>query len=120
MGCIVYELITGDNLFDIDRDLSDNEKDREHLHQMYEILGKIPKDMALDCEFSDELFDSKGRIINRTQCEYTNIETRLFKEFDYKENVSKEISVFLSKLLDYNVKTRYSANKLIDDEWLNN
>jgi serine/threonine-protein kinase SRPK3 len=120
MGCIAYEFITGEYLFDIDRELSDNEKDREHLHQMYEILGKIPEDMALDCEFSEELFDSKGRIINRKQCEYTNIETLLIKDFEYKENVSKEISVFLSKLLDYNVKTRYSANKLIDDEWLNN
>jgi serine/threonine-protein kinase SRPK3 len=120
MGCIAYELITGEYLFDIDRDLSDTEKDREHLHQMYEILGKMPKDMALDCEFSEELFDNQGRIINRKHCDYINIETLLNKEFDYTENVSKEISVFLRKLLDYNVKTRYSANKLIDDEWLNN
>jgi serine/threonine-protein kinase SRPK3 len=120
MGCIVYELITGENLFDIDRDLSDNEKDREHLHQMFEILGKIPKDQALDCEFSDELFDNQGRIINRKQCEYTSIDEILNKEFDYSENDSKEISVFLRKLFDYNIKTRYSAKKLIDDEWLNN
>ena len=120
MGCIAYELITGEYLFDIEKDLSNNEKDRQHLHQMYEILGKIPKDMALDCEFSDELFDSKGRIINMKHCDFTNIETLLYREFEYTENVSKELSVFLSKLLDYNVKTRYSANKLIDDIWLNN
>ena len=122
MGCITYELITGEYLFDIDidRDLVEGEKDRQHLHQMYEILGKMPKDMALDCEFSEELFDNQGRIINRKHCDYTNIETLLNKEFEYTENVSKEISVFLKKLLDYNVKTRYSANKLIDDEWLNN
>ena len=119
IGCIAYELITGEYLFDIDRDLSNTEKDRQHLHQMYEILGKIPKDMALECEYSEELFDNKGRIINRKKCDYTNIETILNKEFEYKENVSKEISVFLKKLLDYNIKMRYSANKLIDDEWLN-
>jgi serine/threonine protein kinase len=120
MGCITYELITGEYLFDIDRDLSDTEKDREHLHQMYKKLGKIPKDKALDCEFSEELFDNQGRIINRKQCDYTSIDEILNKEFDYSENDSKEISLFLRKLLDYNVKTRYSANKLIDDEWLNN
>ena len=119
IGCIAYELITGEYLFDIDRDLVEGEKDRQHLHEMYEILGKIPKDMALECEYSEELFDNKGRIINRKNCDYTNIETILNKEFEYTENVSKEISVFLKKLLDYNIKTRYSANKLIDDEWLN-
>ena len=120
MGCIAYELITGEYLFDIDRNLSDNEKDREHLYQMYELLGKIPKDMALDCEFSEELFDNQGRIINRKQYKYKSIYEIVIKEFDYSENDSKDIEVFLRKLLDYNIKTRYSANKLINDEWLNN
>jgi serine/threonine-protein kinase SRPK3 len=120
MGCIAYELITGDYLFDIDRDLSDNEKDREHLHQMFGKLGKIPKDQALQCEFSDELFDNKGRVLNRKQCEYVSIDEILHKEYDYSETDSKEIILFLRKLFDYNIKTRYSAKKLIDDEWLNN
>ena len=120
IGCIAYELITGEYLFEIDRNLSDNDKDREHLHQMYEILGKMPKEQALDCEFSDELFDNQGRIINRKQCDYTNIETLLNKKFNISENDSNEISIFLRKMLDYNIKTRCSAKALINDIWLNN
>ena len=120
MGCISYELITGEYLFDIDRHLNNNEKDREHLHQMYEILGKIPKDQALDCEFTEELFDNQGRIVNRKQCEYTNIETLLNKKFNNSENDSKKIYSFLRKMLDYNIKTRSSAKALINDIWLNN
>jgi serine/threonine-protein kinase SRPK3 len=120
MGCIAYELITGDYLFDIDRNLNDNEKDMEHLHQMFGKLGKIPKDQTLQCEFSDELFDNKGEILNRKQCEYISIDKILNKEFDFSENDSKEITVFLRKLFDYNIKTRYSAKELIDDEWLIN
>jgi serine/threonine-protein kinase SRPK3 len=120
MGCISYELITGEYLFDIDRNLNDKEKDREHLHQMYEILGKMPKEQALDCEFTEELFDNQGRIINRKQCEYTSIDEIMNTEFEFSENDSKEISIFLRKLLDYNIKTRYSAKSLINDIWLNN
>ena len=120
MGCIVYELITGDNLFEIDRELNNNEKDCDHLYQMFTILGKIPKEDALQCEFSDELFDEHGMVLNRKNYEYTSIEEILIKKYDYSENDSKEISVFLRKLFDYNIKTRYSAKKLINDEWLIN
>jgi len=120
IGCIAYELITGEYLFEIDRNLSDNDKDREHLHQMYEILGKMPKEQALDCEFSDELFDNQGRIINRKQCDYTSIDEIMANEFNFSENDSKEISIFLRKMLDYNVNTRCSAKSLINDVWINN
>ena len=120
LGCLTYELFTGDYLFDIDRDGSDNEKDREHLHQMYEILGKIPKDTALDCEFTDELFDNQGRILNKKKCDYTSLDDILIKDYELEEKTANEISVFLKKLLDYNIKTRYSAKQLIDDKWLNN
>jgi serine/threonine-protein kinase SRPK3 len=119
MGCIIYELLTGEYLFDIDRDLKDNEKDRQHLHQMYETLGKIPKDYALDCEFSEQLFDNQGRIVNYKQCNYTNLEEIFITDYEYNENNAKNISNFLKKLLDYNIKTRYSAQQAYTDIWLN-
>jgi serine/threonine protein kinase len=119
MGCIIYELLTGDYLFDIDRELKDNEKDRQHLHQMYEILGKIPKDYALDCEFSDQLFDNQGRIINNKQCDYAQLNEIFINDYEYSENDSKHISDFLKKLLDYNIKTRYSAKQAYNDSWIN-
>ena len=119
MGCIMFELLTGEYLFDIDRDLNDNEKDRQHLHQMFETLGKIPKDYVLDCEFRDHLFDHQGRIINNKHCNYKNLEEIFINDYNYNENDSKNISNFLTKLLDYNIKTRYSAEKSYNDIWLN-
>lgn len=119
IGCIIFELLTGDYLFDIDRDLTDNEKDRQHLHQMYETLGKMPKDYVLDCEFSDNLFDNQGRIINNKHCNYKNLEDIFLNDYKYNENDSKNISNFLKKLLDYNIKSRYNANEAYNDVWLN-
>ena len=119
MGCIMFELLTGEYLFDIDRELSDNEKDRQHLHQMYEILGKMPKDYVLDCDFSEQLFDKQGRIINNKQCDYTNLEEMFIKDYKYSLDDSKHISTFLNKILDYNIKTRYTADKAYNDDWLN-
>jgi len=119
MGCIIFELLTGDYLFDIDRDLTDNEKDRQHLHQMYETLGKMPKDYVLDCEFSEHLFDTQGRIINNKHCNYKNLEDIFVNDYKYNETDSKHISNFLKKLLDYNIKSRYNANEAYNDLWLN-
>lgn len=120
MGCLTYELITGEYLFDIDRDMDDNDKDRNHLHQMYELLGKIPKDYTLDCEYSDTLFDSHGRILNMKKCDYTCLEDVLIEDYNFVNNEANEIGVFLRHLLDYNIKTRYSAIEANENKWLNN
>jgi len=120
LGCIVYEMLTNEYLFDINRELSDIDKNKEHLHQMFEMLGKIPKELALNCDFCDELFDSNGRIKNMKHCDYVDLIEIFIKEFGYSEKESKNIYEFLKKLLDYNVNTRYSANNLINDIWLNN
>ena len=118
IGCIAYELLTGEYLFDIDRDLSDNDKDKQHLHQMYEVLGKIPKDMALECEYTEELFDNQGRILNLKKCDYTCLDEIFKNEFKFTDKNAKESSDFLKHLLDYNIKTRYSASEALNDTYL--
>ena len=120
IGCIAYELITGEYLFDIDRDLCDTDKDKQHLHKMYEVLGKIPKDMALDCEYADELFDNQGRILNLKKCDYTSLDEIFKNEFNFSEKNSKESSDFLKHLLDYNIKQRYSSTDALNDTYLIN
>ena len=42
LGCIIYELLTSEYLFDVDRELGYNDKNRQHLAQMEEMFGKIP------------------------------------------------------------------------------
>ena len=72
MGCLAYELLTGRYLFDVPKVKKSLDRDRKHLHQMYEILGKIPKDYTQNCDFSEDLFDGKGRVLKNKNCIYTN------------------------------------------------
>ena len=120
VGCIIYEIFTGDYLFEVDKNQKTIEKDREHLHQMFEILGKIPRNMALDCDFTEDLFDNKGRILKHKNCEYTSLAEILRKDFDYNEEDSVNIQNYLKKVLAYNLKDRYSALEAANDTWLNN
>lgn len=119
LGCLIFEIITGDYLFDIDRCNKSIEIDRLHIHRMYEILGKMPREMAEMCDFSEDLFDNKGRVIKHKNCEYTSISEILIQDYGFEVDSSKEIERFLKRLLEYNPKKRASAKELLSDPWLN-
>jgi serine/threonine-protein kinase SRPK3 len=119
LGCLIFEIITGDYLFDIDRCNKSIEIDRSHIHRMYEILGKMPREMAEMCDFSEDLFDNKGRVIKHKNCEYTSISEILIQDYEFEVDSSKEIERFLKRLLEYNPKKRASAKELLSDPWLN-
>lgn len=120
LGCLAYEFATNNYLFEVSRKKNSIDRDRFHLHKMYEYLGKMPKDMALNCDFSKDLFDKKGNVLKRKQYDFTDIEELLLEESTYEENEITEICNFLKKLLVYNPKLRLSSKQCYDDCWLKN
>ena len=118
LGCLAYELLTGRYLFDVPKVKKSLDRDRKHLHQMYEILGKMPKDYTQNCDFSEDLFDSKGRVLKNKNCIYTDLEKMLNDESKYSSEEINGLSVFLKKLLQYNLKERYSSSDALKDSWL--
>jgi serine/threonine-protein kinase SRPK3 len=123
IGCIGFELFTNDYLFELDKNTKNKHetyRDRLHLKQMFEILGKMPKLITLNCDFTEELFDNKGNILKMKNIESRKMEIILNEDYDYSIEESKEISNFLHKLLKYDINERYSAIEAYNDEWLNN
>ena len=118
LGCLGYEFVTNNYLFEVSRKKNSIDRDRHHLHKMYEYLGKMPKDMSLNCDFSKDLFDKKGNIIKKKHCDFTDIEELLLEESTYEENEITEICNFLKKLLVYDPKLRLSSKQCYDDLWL--
>lgn len=119
LGCLIFEFFTGDYLFDVERCKKSIERDRLHIHQMYEVLGKMPREMSDMCDFSEDLFDNKGRVLKHKNCNYTSISEILIKEYEFEEENAKEIEQFLRKMLNYDPKKRASAAELLSDPWLN-
>ena len=92
--------LTGRYLFDVPKVKKSLDRDRKHLHQMYEILGKMPKDYTQNCDFSEDLFDSKGRVLKNKNCIYTDIEKMLKDESKYDSSeVIRIIRFFLKKII---------------------
>ena len=59
IGCIFFELITGDILFNPEKD-KEYSRDIHHMYLIEELMGSIPKNMVADCK----LYDSKGYLLN--------------------------------------------------------
>ena len=119
LGCIIYELLTSEYLFDIDRDLSYNDKNRQHLAQMEEIFGRVPKDLALKCEYKEDLFDKNGIILGFDNIDTVNLSNKLESEFGYSKEDSIALSDFLKLFFEYDVNKRESASSILSNEWLN-
>jgi len=54
-------MVTGDFLFEPKKG-ANYDKDEDHLAQMMELLGRMPKNMALSGKDSKEFFNSEGHL----------------------------------------------------------
>lgn len=61
VACMVFELITGDYLFEPHSGATYS-RDEDHIAHIIELLGPIPKSIALYGYYSHEFFNRKGRI----------------------------------------------------------
>ena len=118
IGCMLYELFNGNSLFDLrDCNLGDIEKDRRHIAQMYDVLGKMPRDMALDCEFSEDIFDAKGRIIKNKGIEPRDIKSEICERIKLEESEIDIIHDLIFKILNYNYKLRPNCREILNHKW---
>jgi serine/threonine protein kinase len=62
LGCSIYEILTGDILFDPEKDGSYS-RDFHHIYWFYEICGDIPKCMIEKSERKKEFFNKNGKFL---------------------------------------------------------
>jgi serine/threonine-protein kinase SRPK1 len=62
-ACMAFELATGDYLFEPHAG-ENYDRDDDHLAHIIELLGPIPKDIALSGRLSSALFTKRGELRN--------------------------------------------------------
>jgi len=121
VGCILWDILTGDYIFEPKLIGSAVSRDREQLSLMEKYLGRIPKEMSFECEKFYELFDDSGKIKKHRKIDRNNLEGVLKeKREDLNDKEISEICVFLRKIWIYNPTTRLNINQIINDEFLIN
>jgi len=117
LGCICFELLTGDLLFD-PRAGEDYDRDEDHLAMFQELLGKMPKKLALSGKYSKNFFSRRGDLKHIQQLKFWPIDEVLHDKYHFPREEAREIAAFMLPLLEFNPKKRATALDCIRSKWL--
>jgi hypothetical protein len=117
LGCMTFELLTGDLLFD-PRAGEDYDRDEDHLAMFQELLGKIPKRLALEGKYSKNFFDKKGNLKRIKQLKFWPIQDVLKEKYHFPPEEAQAVADFMVPLLDFDPKTRATALEALQSDWL--
>lgn len=125
LGCIIFELITGDFLFD-PYDGKDFDKDEDHLAQIIELLGSFPSDEYLiDCKHTSRFFKldptTNEVVLKRIDnLKYWGLRDVLVEKYKFDKNDLEVdmISDLILKCLRFDLDERFDCRSLLLHPWL--
>lgn len=107
-ACTIFEMVTGDFLFE-PRKGNNYDKDDDHLAQMMELLGRMPKNMALSGKNSKKFFNSQGHLKRISGLNYWPLKKVLMEKYRIKEDEAQALSDFLVPMLEWYPHKRATA-----------
>ena len=118
LGCLIFELATGDSLFKVKRDnnFSQNEN---YILKFIEILGNIPKKIIMQMKNPKIYIDLYEKINKSKNKQKTNIKNILIEKYNFNEQEAQGLYDFLSLIFNYFPDERPSAKELLSHPWLN-
>jgi len=119
VACIVFELLTGDLLFEPKSGRSFDKND-DHLAQISELFGKIPKSLALSGKYSSQFFTNEGELKAIKNLKMWFLKDVFREKYKFSETESAELSDFLSPMLKVCPTERASAHQCLDHPWITN
>ncbi|MES1906958.1 MAG: hypothetical protein MHM6MM_000169 [Cercozoa sp. M6MM] len=120
-ACIVFELLTGDYLFEPRRDKRGRyEKDDDHAARMIELLGPMPKWMTTGGKYQSELFTREGKLkrIDEKDLEYWPLCEVLHEKYRFPMDEAQRLSDFLLPMLAFEPDKRCTAAEALKHPWL--
>lgn len=125
IGCIIFELITGDFLFD-PHEGANFDKDEDHMAQIIELLGEFPPvEYLMECKSSSKFFVSNAEtnrleLRNIKHLKYWPLEDVLVEKYKFQREDpnTKLISDLILKCLRYDLDLRYDSRSLLQHPWL--
>ncbi|KAL8501271.1 hypothetical protein ACS0TY_020717 [Phlomoides rotata] len=116
-ACICFELATGDVLFDPHS--GDNYgRDEDHLALMMELLGMMPRKVALGGRYSREFFNRFGDLRHIRRLRFWPLSKVLMEKYELKEQDASELADFLSQVLDFVPEKRLTAAQCLSHPWI--
>ena len=118
LGCIIFELATGDSLFKVKRDANFS-LNENHILKFIEILGYIPKKLIMQMKQPKIYFDMLEKFNKFKSIKKTSIKNLLIENYNFKIDEAQALHDFLSKMFEYFPEKRPSAKNMLAHPWLN-
>lgn len=116
MGCLVFELLTGNYLFYPHTGKSYS-KDDDHIAQIIEYLGRISSQLLLTGKWASEYFDRRGDLRNIKDL-HPRALYDVLRDYGFDGDDSQHIVEFLLPMLETNPRKRADAGGMSNHEWL--
>ena len=114
----IFELITGgDYLFD-PASGSKYSKDDDHIAQIMELMGDIPKSIAFAGKYSSEFFNRKGELRHISKLRYWPLDAVLHDKYLFPRPEAEALAAFLTPMLQLYPERRAPASELVKHPWL--
>ncbi|KAK6580198.1 hypothetical protein PZA11_007220 [Diplocarpon coronariae] len=117
MAAMVFELITGDYLFDPQSGTKYG-KDDDHIAQIIELLGPFPKSLCMSGKWSQEIFNRKGELRNIHRLRHWALPDVLKEKYHFKDDEARKVADFLTPMLELVPEKRANAGGMAGAEWL--
>ncbi|KAH7553641.1 hypothetical protein ACOSQ2_029870 [Xanthoceras sorbifolium] len=117
-ACICFELATGDVLFDPHS--GDNfDRDEDHLALMMELLGMMPRKIALGGRYSRDFFNRYGDLRHIRRLRFWPLNKVLMEKYEFNEQDANDMTDFLVPILDFVPEKRPTAAQCLLHPWIN-
>uniref|UniRef100_A0A6M2DER0 non-specific serine/threonine protein kinase n=1 Tax=Xenopsylla cheopis TaxID=163159 RepID=A0A6M2DER0_XENCH len=117
-ACMAFELATGDYLFE-PHSGEDYNRDEDHLAHIIELLGEIPRKIALSGKFSYLVFNKKCELRHITGLKPWGLVEVLTEKYEWSLQEATEFAEFLKPMLEFDPNKRATAAECLKHPWLN-
>jgi len=117
MACMIFELITGDYLFD-PQSGSKYGKDDDHIAQIVELLGAFPRSLSMSGKWSNEIFNRKGELRNIHRLRHWALPDVLREKYHFNRAESDRMADFLLPMLELDPARRANAGGMSNHEFV--
>ncbi|XP_059171766.1 SRSF protein kinase 3-like isoform X2 [Physella acuta] len=116
-ACMAFELATGDYLFE-PHSGEDYTRDEDHLAHIIELVGPIPRHIALCGKYSREFFNRRGELRHISKLKPWGLVEVLTEKYEWSEKDAREFSDFLLPMLAFDPNERATAAECLKHPWL--
>ena len=119
-ACLIFELLTGDYLFDPREDTNHRySRDEDHLALISELCGKFPLALTQFGKNCRQFFDNDGDLLNIKKLDYWPLVEVLKEKYKMPNKDAKLCADFLNRMLQVDPRKRASAKEMLKHPWLN-